>query len=951
MSNPIRKVQDFGQSIWYDNISRELVSSGELARLISDDGILGVTSNPAIFEKAIGGSSDYDQSIEELVAQGVGEAVTLFEHLAIADIQMGTDALRGVYDDTNRVDGYVSLEVSPYLANDTEGTVDEARRLWKAVDRENLLVKVPATPAGVPAIAQLIGEGININVTLLFSVESYQAVADAYMEGLETLAANGGDISRVASVASFFVSRIDAMADAQLSQLLESEQDPGKRATLEGLMSKVAIANAVMAYAHFDEVVAGDRWKALAAKNAMPQRVLWASTGTKSPDLSKTLYVDSLIGNLTVNTVPTATLDAFRVSGTASDALGSDKQSSIADARKVLSDLEQAGVSLKQITDELLPKGCQLFSDAFDTLLAAVAGKREAALGNRLAQLDAKLGESAEAVSNESDRWRADGNVRRLWDGDASLWSNEDEAKWLGWLPVLDSWKDNLTSLLSIATRVKDEKIAHVVVMGMGGSSLCPDVLSRTFGPATGYPEVLVLDSTVPSQIAAVESKIDLTKTLFVVPSKSGGTIEPNTFKAYFWDKVEAALGGSGAETRFVAITDPGTKLDEQAKRENFSSIAYGIPSIGGRFSALSAFGMLPAACLGIDVEDFLARTQLMVDSCSRSVPPVRNPGVTLGIILGSLAKQGRDKLTLVTSPAIGTLGAWIEQLIAESTGKQDRGIVPVDGERLAAPDQYGEDRLFVYIRLAGDACPDQDKGVAALEAAGHPVVRLELADKRDLGQEFFRWQVATAVAGSILEINAFNQPDVEAAKIAANSLMDAYEKTGSLPEETAIFEADGISVYADARNAKAVSGDDLDAIVASHLSRIGRGDYFAINAYVEMNSSHDEPLQALRNEVRDHYKVATTLGYGPRFLHSTGQLHKGGPNRGVFLQVTADDADDLAIPGQKYTFSVLKSAQAQGDLEVLAGRERRALRIHLGADVRAGLDQLAAVVHRALDR
>ena len=949
MSNPIQKVQDFGQSIWYDNISRELVSSGELARLISDDGILGVTSNPAIFEKAIGGSSGYDPSIKELVGQGIGEAVTLFEHLAIADIQMGTDALRGVYDSTNRVDGYVSLEVSPYLADDTQGTLAEARRLWKAVDRENLLIKVPATSAGVPAIAQLIGEGININVTLLFAVDAYKAVADAYIEGLETLAANGGDVSRVASVASFFVSRIDAMADAQLSQLLENEKDASKRATLEGLRSKVAIANAVMAYAHFDEVIAGDRWKALAAKNAMPQRVLWASTGTKSPDLPKTLYVDALIGKFTVNTVPTATLDAFRAEGTASDALGADKQASIADARKILSDLEEVGISLKEITDELLPKGCQLFSDAFDTLLAAVASKRESALGNRLAKFDAKLGESADAVAIEMDHWRADGNVRRLWDGDASLWSGDDEAEWLGWLPVLDSWRDNLTSLQTIAARVKDESIAHVVVMGMGGSSLCPDVLSRTFGPASGYPEVLVLDSTVPSQIAAVESQIDLTKTLFVVPSKSGGTIEPNTFKAYFWDKVSAALGGSGAETRFVAITDPGTKLDEQAKSEKFSSIVYGIPSIGGRFSALSAFGMLPAACLGIDVEDFLARTQLMVDSCSRSVPPAHNPGIRLGVILGILARQGRDKLTLVASPAIGTLGAWIEQLIAESTGKQDRGIVPVDGEQLAPPDQYGDDRLFVYIRLASDACADQDAAVSALEAAGHPVVRLELADKRDLGQEFFRWQVATAVAGSILKINAFNQPDVEAAKIAAKALMDAYEKDGSLPAETAIFEADGISVYADERNAQAISGDDLDAIVKSHLARIGRGDYFAINAYVEMNDSHDEPLQRLRHEVRDHYKVATTLGYGPRFLHSTGQLHKGGPNRGVFLQVTADDANDLAIPGQKYTFGVLKSAQAQGDLEVLAGRERRALRIHLGADVRAGLEHLAAAVHRAL--
>lgn len=949
MTSPIIKVQEFGQSIWYDNISRSLISSGELARLVEEDGVLGVTSNPAIFEKAIGSSADYDASIAELVGQGVGEAVTLFEHLAIADIRMGADALRGVYDSTKRVDGYVSLEVSPYLANDTEGTLEEARRLWKAVDRENLMIKVPATQAGIPAIATLIGEGININVTLLFSVDAYQAVADAYIEGLETLDRNGGDVSRVASVASFFVSRIDAMIDAQIAQKLETEQDASKRASLEGLKSKVAIANAVMAYAHFNDLVGGQRWKALEAKNAMPQRVLWASTGTKSPDLPPTLYVDALIGPHTVNTVPSSTLDSFRATGTASNALGADPEGSVTAARKILGDVAEHGINLKEITDELLPKGCQLFCDAFDTLLSAVASKREAVLGRKLTQLDAKLGELSEAVASEMDRWRAGGNVRRLWDHDASLWSGGDEASWLGWLDVLDSWKDNTAALHTISERVAADGTKHVVVMGMGGSSLCPDVLSRTFGAAPGHPELLVLDSTVPSQIAAIEAKIDLAKTLFIVPSKSGGTIEPNSFKAYFWDKVEAAHGSGSAAKCFVAITDPDTKLDERAKAEDFSQIAYGIPSIGGRFSALSAFGMIPAATLGMDVDDFLARTQLMVDSCSRSVPPNNNPGIELGVIMGALARQGRDKITFVASPAIGTLGAWLEQLIAESTGKLDRGIVPVDGERLASPDHYGDDRLFVYVRLTDEPCADQEGAIAALEAAGQPVVRIDVADKRDLGQEFYRWQVATAVAGAILEINAFNQPDVEEAKIAAKALMNTFEQEGSLPAETPIFERDGVAVYADARNAGAVGNASLEEIVKAHLGRIGRGDYFAINAYVEMNDTNDAPLQALRHAVRDNFKVATTLGYGPRFLHSTGQLHKGGPNRGVFLQITADDANDLAIPGAPYSFGVLKNAQAQGDLEVLAGRERRALRIHLGADVTANLEALAALVTRCL--
>lgn len=946
MSSPIHAVQEFGQSIWYDTISRDLVRSGELARMVEHDGILGVTSNPAIFEKAIGGSADYDEQLRSLVEdEGIGEPVRLFEALAIADIQQGCDVLRGVYDRTNCVDGYVSLEVSPYLANDTEATIAEARRLWAAVDRKNLMIKVPATPEGIPAIATLIGEGINVNVTLLFAVEAYAAVADAYVEGLERLAASGRDVSKVASVASFFVSRIDAVVDSQLAARLEQESDAGKRVELEGLQSKVAIANAVMAYAHFDDVVASDRWQALASKGALPQRVLWASTGTKSPSLPKTLYVDSLIGPHTVNTIPTATLEAFREEGSPHNALGEDKAAAIEGAREVLAKLENFGISLKEVTDELLPKGCQLFCDAFDTLLGAVAQKRMDVLGARLASMSANLGTSAENVDRELDQWRGRGAVRQLWAEDASLWTNQSEANWLGWLGALDHAAPLLPTFESLAARVRDEGPRHVVVMGMGGSSLCPDVLSHTFGAADGHPEVIVLDSTVPSQVAAVEARIDLSRTLFIVPSKSGGTIEPNSFKSYFWDRVETRVGVGEAAPRFVAITDPDTDLDTRAKQEGFSEIVHGVPSIGGRFSALSAFGLVPAACQGIDVADFLDRTRLMVDACSASAPPAQNPGVLLGVMLGTLARQGRDKLSLVTSPGISTLGGWLEQLVAESTGKVDRGIVPIDGEALASPGAYGDDRVFVYTRLASAPSAEQDAAIDALEAAGQPVVRIELGDARDLGQEFFRWQIATAVAGALLEINPFDQPDVEAAKIAARELMAAYEREGSLPEQASICESGNLVLYADGRNADALRGETLDEKLAAHLGRIGRGDYFALNAYVEMNDTHDAPLQGIRSLVRGASGAATTLGYGPRFLHSTGQLHKGGPNRGVFLQITADDAGDLAVPGAPYSFGVLKDAQAQGDFDVLAKRERRALRVHIRGDVAAGLEHLRATI------
>jgi len=974
MTNPLIEVHEYGQSIWYDNISRSLIQSGELKRLVDEDGVRGVTSNPAIFEKAIGGSSDYDESIHAQVTAGVGDPKSIFEHLAIDDIQRGADVLRGVYDASERSDGFVSLEVSPYLAYDTEATIEEARRLWRAVDRPNLMIKVPATPEGVPAVEALIADGINVNVTLLFSLESYNAVAEAYMRGLEALAERGGDLCGVSSVASFFVSRIDAAVGKKAAQALEAAPSPERRKQIEGLEARVAIASARLAYAHFEGLLESARWKALAERGALPQRVLWASTGTKSPDLPKTLYVETLVGKLTVNTVPTATFEAYKAEGNPSDVLGTERDVWIAESRGILESLAEVGIDLAEITAELLDQGAQLFCDAFDKLLGAVADKRATILEGRLGRQSAQLGDYAEEVQSTLDDWRRGGKLRRLWSRDASLWSDRDEASWLGWLDALASSESNASVLTEIARRARREDVEHVVVMGMGGSSLCPDVLSRTFGPAEGSPEVLVLDSTVPSQVAAVDKRIDPARTLFIVPSKSGGTIEPNSFKAYFWARVEREVdgevegevagtretGGRGETgergtpgSRFVAITDPGTKLDQLANEEGFSAIAHGDPTIGGRFSALSVFGMLPASALGIDLEDFLARTSLMIDSCGAFVPPASNPGVGLGVILGTLARQGRDKLTLVTSPGIASLGAWLEQLIAESTGKQSRGIVPVDGETLTSPGAYGRDRLFVQLCLDGEESPEEEAALTALEEAGHPVVRIRLRDARDLGQEFFRWEVATAVAGAILGINPFDQPDVEAAKIEARGLMQSYEEKGSLPAETPFLEESGLALYADERNTRALGEGDLAARLRSHIARIAPGDYFAINAYVEMNPEHDEELQQLRHAVRDHAQVATTLGYGPRFLHSTGQLHKGGPNRGVFLQITADDAEDLEIPGQRYTFGVLKNAQAQGDFAVLAQRERRVLRVHLGSesgsDPGAGLKALREKLREAL--
>jgi transaldolase/glucose-6-phosphate isomerase len=557
-------------------------------------------------------------------------------------------------------------------------------------------------------------------------------------------------------------------------------------------------------------------------------------------------------------------------------------------------------------------------------------------------------------VKANLEDWRASGKVQRLWQHDASLWSGSDEAQWLGWLDITREQLGNLHDFRRAAEDAKSGGFSHILLLGMGGSSLCPEVLEKTFGHISGFPQLHVLDSTDPAQIKAFESKVDLAKTLFVVSSKSGSTLEPNIYKQYFFERVKQTVGADKAGSRFIGITDPGSKMEKVAEADRFRHIFHGLASIGGRYSALSNFGMVPAALMGLDVAKFLTRTDAMVQACSASVPAEQNPGAVLGVILGTAAKNGRDKVTIITSAEISDLGAWLEQLLAESTGKQGKGIIPVDREELAAPEVYGNDRIFAYMRLESAADGKQDAMVAALEEAGHPLVRISVADKYDLGQEFFRWEFATAVAGSILGINAFNQPDVEASKIATRNLTSEYEKTGALPAEAPIADDGGITLFSDARNAEALNkavGKDksLAGYLRMHLNRLGAGDYFALLGYIQMNAEHEAQLQKIRHALRDKKHNATVLGFGPRFLHSTGQAYKGGPNSGVFLQVTCDDAADVPVPGQKYTFGVVKAAQARGDFQVLAERGRRALRVHLGKDLKAGLAALQRAFSEAL--
>jgi transaldolase / glucose-6-phosphate isomerase len=560
----------------------------------------------------------------------------------------------------------------------------------------------------------------------------------------------------------------------------------------------------------------------------------------------------------------------------------------------------------------------------------------------------------ASSVKSAIGEWQTNGKMKRLWQRDASLWTNADEASWLGWLDIVEEQIAQRDQLRKVAEDVRSAGFKHVLLLGMGGSSLCPEVLRMTFGKVSRFPELHVLDSTDPAQVKSFENQIEISKTLFIVSSKSGSTLEPNIFKQYFFERTKEAVGADKAGSHFIAITDPGSKMQQVAEGDHFRHVFFGRPSIGGRYSALSNFGMVPATVMGLDTKKFLERSAEMVRACGANAPLQDNPGAVLGIILGTAAASGRDKVTIVTSQAISDLGAWLEQLLAESTGKQGKGIIPVDREELAGPDVYGNDRVFAYIRLESSKDAEQDAKVSALEKAGHPVVRITMADISDLGQEFFRWEIATAVAGSIIGINAFNQPDVEASKVATRNLTSAYEKTGSLPQESPIFEDGDTKLFTDQKNsaelARTVGADkSLNGYLKAHLGRIKSGDYFALLGYIQMNTEHEKALQAVRHGVRDKKRVATCLGFGPRFLHSTGQAYKGGPNSGVFLQVTCNDAVELPVPGQKYTFGVVKAAQARGDFQVLAERGRRALRLHLGKDVKAGLGRLLVAVQQAL--
>jgi len=910
----LNELAELGQAVWLDYIRRSFITSGDLQALI-DEGLRGVTSNPTIFEKVIAGSTDYDQDLQRLVAEG-RSVKEIYETLALDDIGRAADLLRPVYERTGGADGYVSLEVNPALAHDTAGTVAEARRLFAMLDRLNVMIKVPATCAGIPAIETLIGKGINVNVTLIFSLAQYESVAQAYLAGLEKLSMADGDLSTVASVASFFVSRVDSAVDSALSET----GDVGT-----SLQGKIAIANAKMAYARFREIFTGDRWDCLAAQGARVQRPLWASTSTKNPLYPDTLYVDNLIGAHTVNTVPPATLNFFRDHGWVAPTL----EAGLDEARAQQAHLGELGVDLDVITQKLQDDGVAAFAKSFDSLMASIAQKRDQLLAGWQHQ-EAILGAYEGAVEAALAEMVRDRVLHRIWEHDHTVWKPDptEITNRLGWLHTVEAMLDNVACLEALADDVRAVGYTDALLLGMGGSSLAPEVFRKTFGVRDGYLDLTVLDSTDPAAVWAQAERLDLSRTLFIVATKSGGTVETLSFFKFFYNRVADALGVKEAGQHFIAITDPGSKLADLAQDYDFRATFLNDPNIGGRYSALSYFGLVPAALIGLDLETLLDRALTMACNCEACNCPVDsdNNGGRLGAIMGELAKAGRDKITFVTSPQMASFGDWVEQLIAESTGKEGRGILPVVGEPLGPPAVYGDDRLFVYLRLDGDET--HDATVAALEGAGHPVVRLHLRDLYDLGGQFFLWEMATAVAGHRLRINPFDQPNVEAAKALARRMVAEYTEKGALPGgESAPLTAQALNEF---------------------LAQARPGDYVTLQAYVQPTAETDAALLVLRARLRDRFKLATTVGYGPRFLHSTGQLHKGDAGRGLFIQFTADDPRDAPIPDEAgspdsaMSFGVLKAAQALGDQQALLVAGRRVIRFHLGGDVVSGLKQLA---------
>jgi transaldolase/glucose-6-phosphate isomerase len=896
----LARITELGTAIWLDQIRLKLIESGELQRLIVRDCLRGVTSNPAIFEKAILGSDDYDELIVEAAREGL-DSRSIYERLAVKTVQDACDVLRPVFDELDGGDGFVSIEVEPDLAFDTAKTLESARHYWEAVDRPNVMIKIPGTEEGAPAIEEAIYEGINVNVTLLFSVEAYAKVAEAFIRGLERRADEGKPVT-MASVASFFVSRVDTEVDKRLEAL--------GRTDLEGI---AAIANARAAYQRFKEIFQGERWQRLADEGARVQRPLWASTGVKNPKYPDTKYVDSLVGPHTVNTMPMQTLIA------AEEQSEVDEVTVDQDPTAELEALRDAGIDLDDVTAQLLQEGVDAFIKPFDKLLAGIESQREAVLLGKPDIIESSISDDLqEPIARRLEQAQKEDVARRIWHHDETLWGGPgpEIGNRLGWLTISQRMLDQCDALAEFTDQCRADGLQDVVLCGMGGSSLAPEVIRQSFGGRQGGGlDLHVLDSTDPAAIKAVEDAVDLERTLFLISSKSGGTIETMSQYHYFRSKVSNPHN-------FVAITDPGSSLAELGESEGFRRVFLNDPDIGGRYSALSYFGLVPAALMGVDVKALLDRARIAEENCNQFDSTASNAGLWLGVALGELALHGRDKLTFLVDPPVSSFGLWVEQLVAESTGKQGKGILPVADEPLGTPDVYGEDRVFRHLQTAEDP-----HDLSGLIKSGASVIGVDVEGPEDLGRIFFLAEFATAVIGWVLGINPFDQPNVQEAKDNTAKVLERYKADGKLPD---------------------VEDADDDAL-RNLLGRAAPPHYVAILGFLAPSTEFDEAVEELRTTIRDATKATTTFGYGPRYLHSTGQFHKGGPPTGLFLQLVHDGKDDIDIPGAGYTFGTLKNAQATGDLETLRAHGLPAERVRLEGDPAKALRKLTKRIKEML--
>lgn len=914
--NLIQQMESIGQSLWYDNIERNQLEDGSILRMIQRGEIRGITSNPSIFEKAIANSKDYDVTLKSMAWAGK-TAEEIFWQLAVEDITTATGYFETVFDSTNGKDGYVSLEVSPLLANDTDATLADAIQLWQRVGKPNLMIKIPATPEGIPAIRKAIAEGINVNVTLIFSIDRYAEVIEAYLSGLEDRMQAGKEINRIASVASFFVSRMDTKIDG----LLEKFAGEGKLSAEAQirLAGKAAITNARLAYQLFEEKFNSDRFARLKQHSAQLQRPLWASTSTKNPKYRDVVYVEELIAPDSVNTVPPATLQAFLDHGQATINIRQD----LAQAPVFFDELESIGISIKKVTTELENEGVAAFSASYQSLLASVEKRRVNAL-QELASLQ-------DVISTQIERLDKNCFTQRFMAKDATLWtadpSGQEEIRnrmnWV-WTP----YHAQEMGLENLAQEYLSKGFTHAVLLGMGGSSLAPEVISRIIGrdaiPAAAGLNLFVLDSTDPQQVAAIEAAAPVEKTVYIVASKSGTTGEIQTFLDYFWEKVKL-IDPDDPGAHFIAITDPGTRLEKTAYERKFSRVFQADPQVGGRNSALTAFGMVPAALMGVDLVRLTQRAILMADRCK--VENIEaNPGFVLGALLGAAAVTGRDKLTLITGEDWSAFGDWLEQLVAESSGKDGKGLLPVVNEPELQVKHYSNDRIFIRLERNGE----KQELVENLLEHGHPVISIHVKDAYDLAAQFYLWEIAVATACAVIGVNSFDQPDVQDAKTRTLAGLDAYRKEGCFPEVSVFAQYPQVNVLGELPPFIERRGSLLNLIFSAIEHQGEKVEYVAINAFLPKNSENEQALQELRKRIGEKFHLPTTVGFGPRFLHSTGQFHKGGPNSGLFILLTAQRQQDMEIPGQGVKFGIFQRAQAIGDRQALEIKNRNVIWLDL---------------------